>query len=122
MLADICSRKHRYDPNSFLANIRIHPHKLNLCQRIYLSLVEQGEATCEQLSLRLGIRYTTTSARVSELKAMTWIMRSGAIRETTGGSDAAVLRALTEAERERVLHPSRGYRPRQRELFPQLPS
>jgi Mn-dependent DtxR family transcriptional regulator len=114
---DICANRHGYEPNSFLANLRVAGRKQNLRQRIYVSLMEHGPATCEQLALRLGIRYTTCSARLSELKAMTWVVRSGQIRETTGGSDAAVVRALSAEEREKLLHPTRGYRPKQGKLF-----
>lgn len=117
MLPDVCSSRHKNDANSFLANLHLHKHKPSLRERIYRSLMEQGPATCEQLSLRLNIRYTTCSARLSELKAMTWVVRSGSIRETTGGSDAAVVRHVTAEEREALLHPFRGYAPRQERLF-----
>jgi len=118
---DICSNRHRYDPNSFLANIRIHPHKLDLRQKIYCFLAEHGPRTCEEIANRLNMRYTTVSGRLSELKAMTWVTPNG-VRKTSGGSTAAVIRALSEEERERILHPTRGYRPAQRELFPQITS
>lgn len=121
MLPDICSNKHHYDPNSFLSNIRIHPHKLNLREKIYTFLENNGGATCEEISLRLGMRYTTVSARLSELKAETWVTPNGT-RRTTGGDTAAVIRALSEAERENILHPHRGYRPKQGTLFPQIAS
>jgi Mn-dependent DtxR family transcriptional regulator len=116
---DICANKHGHEANSFLANARIAGRKKNLRERIYLSLAEHGPATCEQLALRLGIRYTTCSARLSELKAMRWVARSGQIKETTGGSDAAVIRHLTVEEREKLLHPTRFYtgKPKQGNLF-----
>jgi len=104
---DICANRHRYEANSFLANLRVAKSKPNLRQRIYISLMEHGPATCETLSLRLGIRYTSCSARIAELKAMTWVVKSGQIGETTGGSDAAVIRHLTSEEREALLHPRR---------------
>jgi hypothetical protein len=118
LLPDICSARHKFEPNSFLANVRIAGRKQSLRERIYASLIEHGPATCEQLALRLVIRYTTCSARISELKAMTWCVRSGQIRETTGGSDAAVIRHLTAEEREQLLHPTRfSPRPKQGLLF-----
>jgi DNA-binding MarR family transcriptional regulator len=121
MLPDITANKHHYDPNSFLANIRIHPFKLNLREKIYCFLEKNGPATCEEIANRLGMRYTTVSARLSELKAMTWVAPMGT-RKTTGGDTAAVIRHLTEAEREKLLHPTHGYRPKQGSLFPQVAS
>jgi hypothetical protein len=114
---DVCRRKHGSNPNSFLANLHVSGRKHTQRERIYLSLVEQGPATCEELSLRLGIRYTTCSARLAELKADRWITPSGAERKTTGGEWASVMRALTESERDALLHPKRGYQTRQQELF-----
>ena len=63
---DICSNRHSANANSFLANLRIAGRKHSLRERIYLSLLEDGPQTCEQLSLRLRIRYTTVSARLAE--------------------------------------------------------
>jgi Mn-dependent DtxR family transcriptional regulator len=121
MKPDICANKHHYDPNSFLANIHIDPHKRTLREKIYKFLEEHGPATCESIALRLNLRYTTVSARLSELKSMTWVTPMGT-RKTTGGDSAAVIRALSEADREKLLHPTRGYRPKQAELFPQTAS
>jgi DNA-binding transcriptional ArsR family regulator len=104
---DICGNRSGHEANSFLANIRIGPRKQNLRQRIYRSLLEHGEATCEALSLRLNLRYTTVSARLSELKAAAWVMRTGSVAKTRGGTNAAVIRALSSEEREKLLHPKR---------------
>ena len=118
MKPDICSSRHKFNANSFLANLRVDGYKPNLRERIYLSLRDQGPATCEQLSARLGIRYTTCSARISELKAETWITQSGETRKTSGGSGASVLRHLTREKRELLLHPKRPrYTEKQGSLF-----
>lgn len=117
MKQDICSGKHAGNANSFLANLRVHAAKPSQRERIYLSLANDSRATCEELSVRLGIRYTACSARISELKAMRWVTYSGETRQTSGGADAAVLRAIGQAEREELLRPRTAYTGRQRELF-----
>ena len=117
MERDICSNRHKGNANSFLANLRIAGRKFNLRERIYLSLRDDGPQTCEQLSLRLRLRYTTVSARLSELKAMRWIGSTGEQRKTTGGDTASVMAALSEQQRQRLLDPGRQYRPRQASLF-----
>jgi hypothetical protein len=114
---DICRNRHQMNAHSFLANLHVAGRKHTQRERIYLYLSEKGSATCEELSLRLSMRYTSVSARIAELKAATWITPSGEERKTTGGEWASVLRALTAEERECLLHPKRGYRPRQAELF-----
>lgn len=114
---DICANRHGYNAHSFLANLRVAGRKHTLRERVYLSLADDGPQTCEQLSERLGMRYTTCSARIAELKAERWVVCSGAQRKTSGGTNAAVLRHLSHEERERLLHPGREYSGRQRELF-----
>lgn len=117
MERDICSNRHKGNANSFLANLRVAGRKHSLCDRIYLSLYQNGPQTCEQLSLRLGIRYTTCSGRVSELKAEKLIWETGEQRETTAGATASVLAVTTAKERARLLEPGREYKPRQATLF-----
>lgn len=114
---DICSSRHCGNSQSFLANLRVANHKPTQRERIYLELLD-ANATCEELSVRLNMRYTTVSARLSELKAMHWVTESGERRLTSGRVvHASVLRALSEAERERLLNPPKFYRDRQGELF-----
>ena len=117
MQSDICARKSHNEPHSFLANLKIAGHKQSLRERIYVSLRDDGPQSCEQLSLRLGIRYTSVSARLSELKELLWVVRTGEDRETTGGTRAGVVRHLTFEERENMLHPKRSYQGRQGDLF-----
>lgn len=114
---DICGSRSGHNAHSFLANLHVSGRKRTQRERIYLSLVEQGPATCEELSGRLTMRYTSVSARLAELKADRWVTPSGQERKTTGGEWASVMRALTEPEREALLHPSRGYTDRQGTLF-----
>ncbi len=117
MERDICSNRHKGNANSFLANLRVAGRKHSLRERIYLSLLEHGPQTCEEVSYRLQIRYTTASARIAELKAQRWITPSGEQRETSGGATASVMRAVSEQQRQRLLDPGREYRPRQASLF-----
>lgn len=113
---DICSNRHNFNANSFLANLRVAKHKFTLCQRIYLALEKCGPLTCEEISFRLNLRYTTCSARIAELKAMRWITPSGITRPTTSGTYASAMRHLTAEEREALLNPKRGYEGRQKEF------
>ena len=106
---DICAHRSSSNPNSFLANLHVSGRKRTQRERIYVELVEHGPATCEELSGRLGLRYTSVSARLAELKADRWITPSGAERKTTGGELASVVRAVSESEREALMRHSRGY-------------
>src|SRR5579864_8018980 len=101
---DICAHRSSQNPNSFLANLHVRGRKHSQRERIYLQLRDFGPATCEELSLKLGIRYTTCSARLSELKAMRFVTPSGIERKTTGGECASVMRAVTESERNSLLN------------------
>lgn len=114
---DICARRHSGNANSFLANLNVAGYKPNQRERLYLSLLNDSRATCEELSIRLGIRYSSCSARLAELKAMRWITESGERRKTSGDEWASVMRALSVDEREMLLHPQRRYTGRQAELF-----
>lgn len=114
---DICQNRHGASGYSFLANLHVAGRKHSQRERIYLSLLQQGPATCEELSGRLSMRYTSVSARLAELKADRWVTPSGAQHKTTGGEMASVMRHLTAEERERLLNPKRGYRPAQGALF-----
>ncbi len=114
---DICRNRHGANPNSFLANLHVSGRKHTQRERIYLQLRDSGPATCEELSQWLAMRYTSVSARLAELKAARWVTPSGQERKTTGGEWASVMRAVTESERNALLHPKRAYQTRQRELF-----
>lgn len=81
---------------------------------VYCWILEQGSvgATCEEVSNALRMRYTTASARISELKRDGWLVQQirqgesgakwGVRRKTASGSYAAVLRAVRPEERGTV--------------------
>jgi len=90
---DVCASRHRGNPESEAANERVAPSKADLRWKIMLWFYEHGPATCEQASRALGLRYTTASARLSELKADGFLEITGKRALTSGGSQAALLRA-----------------------------
>lgn len=104
-LPDICKGRHGGNAESAAANARVHRAKFELRAMIYNFVAFRGSAgaTCEEVSRELGVRYTTASARISELKADRWLVDTGERRKTSTGSTAAVLRALTQAQRARAL-------------------
>lgn len=104
-LPDICRGRHGGSVESEAANGRVHRAKYELRALIYNFFALRGVygATCEQAARELGVRYTTASARISELKADNWLEPTGERRKTTGGSSAAMLRALTAGQRARKL-------------------
>ena len=94
-LEDLCSRKHRGSPESEAAHAVVVPrkaelHALILGELAWLAEVGAG-GTCEELSQALQMRYTTCSARCSELLKAGRIRKSGARRPTSTGCLAAVL-------------------------------
>jgi predicted HTH transcriptional regulator len=91
-MKDICGRRHRGSETSRQANERVAPHKNDLQAKIMEWFFKNGPATCEQAATALEMRYTTASARISELKAKGLLAFTGERRKTSGGSYAAVLR------------------------------
>lgn len=115
---DITANRNGASANSFLANLHVAGRKRTQRERIYLWLLGFGPATCEELSVRLGLRYTSVSARLAELKRDRWVTPSGIERETTTGELASAVRAVSETEHEALTHPKRAaYQDRQAELF-----
>lgn len=106
-IPDICRVKHGRNPESEGANARVHRAKYELRTLVYEWFLRRGlgGATCEQASIELGMRYTTASARISELKADRWLIPTGRKQKTSTGSSAALVRAQTEAERAGRIHP-----------------
>lgn len=106
---DVCARKHRGNPESAAANARAHTAKYETRALIYNWLLIAGSrgGTCWEISRETGMAYTTCSARLSELKAEAWVAPARGAdekvlrRKTSTGSWAAVLRAVTAAERAR---------------------
>jgi hypothetical protein len=109
--SDITIRRNRGNAESAAANERMRLRKPELRDQIYAWFLYQGAAgaTCFEASQATGIRYTTMSARISELKADRWLAplldRDGRKmrRKTVSGDGAAVLRAVSKAERDGVL-------------------
>ena len=108
-LNDVCLSRHKGNAESLAANARVAPTKALLRDSIYQWFVFRGNAgaTCEEASRTMQIRYTTMSARISELRADGWLVQivmngEKMRRKTQGGSTAAVLRAQTAQERAGV--------------------
>jgi predicted ArsR family transcriptional regulator len=102
---DICRSRHRNSPTSLEANAKVAPVKQYLRRRICAWFSERGPATCEQASNALGIRYTTMSARISELKADGLLVVTGERHRTSGGTSAAMLRTTTPEEQRKRAEP-----------------
>lgn len=109
--ADICSNYHGGNQQSEEANESIVHLKGTLRNRI-LAYIRSVPSTCEEAETALGLPHTTTSARITELKALKLIRESGIVRENASGRNAAVLEAVPELEliapeqrRTLVLHP-----------------
>lgn len=100
-MKDICARRHMGSAESIAANVAVHENKSELRRRVLAYVRFVGASTCEEVSGALDIPYQTVSARCSELKAEGFLVKTGDRRQTTSGCSAAVLRATTEAERER---------------------
>lgn len=95
---DVCASRHRGNELSQLAHARVAPHASALRGSIYDWLLSHGPATCEEIANALGLRYTTVSARASELKARGRIIATDQRRATETGCSAAVLKAVTKGE------------------------
>jgi hypothetical protein len=91
---DVCASRHLGSPESELANARVESSKAELRYRIVKWFFEHGPATCEEAHRGMEIRYSTMSARISELKADGLLAATGERRCTSGGSPAAVLKAV----------------------------
>jgi hypothetical protein len=89
---DICARKHKGNPQSVEANKQAGSNKARDRQRVVEFIKSRGEygATTEEASEALELRYTTASARFSDLKRDGLIVESGRTRKTRSGCAAAV--------------------------------
>jgi hypothetical protein len=92
---DVCAKRHRGAPTSEDAHDSIREHKEAQRQRILRCLEVQGPrgGICEEIARQLGMRYTTVSGRLSELKNHKdgRARESGRRRRTTSGHGAAVV-------------------------------
>jgi len=91
--SDITASKHNGNRQSLKAAREGESRRPNQRKRIWLYIHEQGGqgATVEEISKALSIRYTTVSARCSEMKRDLLIKESGRTRQTDTQSDADVL-------------------------------
>jgi hypothetical protein len=90
---DITARKHKGNPESRAANERLHPRKSELRDRFYNWFVERGPrgAVAEEAEIALGFARGTGQPRVTELKALGKLVKTGERRDTSTGNKAAVL-------------------------------
>jgi hypothetical protein len=95
-MSDICARRHRGNAESRDANKIAQRSKSECRGLLYAWFQAQGLAggTCHEASVSTGIRYTTCSARISELKAEGFLVPTGERRKTPTGAGAAVLKAV----------------------------
>lgn len=92
-MEDITANRHGGNRQSEQAADQHKARRASQRQRIWTFLHERGPhgATVEEISQALCIRYTTSSARCSEMKRDSLIRDSGQTRLTDTSSDAAVL-------------------------------
>jgi hypothetical protein len=107
-MRDICARKSRGNLTSAAA-FAFTPEEIRREQarRIY-KLLRRETLTCEEVAHRLQMRYTTASARISELLADGFVEDSGRRRVTSSGAYARVLSPCKA--RGRVRKTLRGFR------------
>lgn len=86
---DISARKHKNNPQSRDAHTRVVHTKQDTYRWIMQLLNDRGEygATSKEIAAAKGVELNTISGRLSEMKAMDWIVETGERR-----NGAAVLR------------------------------
>jgi len=87
-LFDICSKKHKGNPHSVAANVKIMADKRPMREKIFDLIAHRQNPTCEEIEIALGLKHQTVSARISELKRDGRIIITGE-RETLSGCTAA---------------------------------
>jgi hypothetical protein len=87
-LFDVCARRHGGNANSRAANLRVHPHKVGMRERIRVFVGGCGfqGATGKEIAHFMGKEFHQISGRLAELKRDEQIFDSGRTRE-----DCAVL-------------------------------
>jgi hypothetical protein len=101
-MSDICAKRSAYNAFSEAAHARVVPGKADLRFHLMEWFFMHGPATCEDAAKALDMRYTTASARISELKMDGLLEFTGDRRKTSGGSFAAVLRVRRKREPEQL--------------------
>jgi hypothetical protein len=87
-LFDVCARRHGGNANSRAANLRVHPYKIGMRERIRVWVGGCGFAgtTLKEIAAQFGTEVHKISGRISELKRDEQIFDSGRTR-----GDCAVL-------------------------------
>ena len=85
--------RHKGNPQSEAAHEAVRLAKRNQHRRILDELARVGSrgSTCQELSYRLGMAYTSISARLSELKRSGDVLENGEKRATSSYCMAAVV-------------------------------
>lgn len=81
-LPDITSRKHGGNPESDLANLKVHSRKEIDCERImvYADFMDSYGITFKEVVKALGLLPQTASARLADLKKAVRLVRKGDLR------------------------------------------
>lgn len=90
---DICQARHKGNEHSAAANASLRGGAKAKIRREILEFISSAGsrgATVEEIQQALAMRYTTVSARCSELKRDELLVESGS-RKTSSGRAAAVL-------------------------------
>lgn len=100
--ADITISHHRGNPESMETNANLQPRKSELRERIYRWYLRRGQlgAVAEEAELDMGFARGTAQPRITELKAMKRLVKTGERRLTSTGNPAAVLVADVYAEKK----------------------
>lgn len=87
---DICRGRHRGNDESEEAHEKVMHSKKDMQHILWAQVAIYGPITCQELSEKTGIAYTTCSARLSELKRDGRLWKVGT-RKTRSGASAALL-------------------------------
>ena len=90
---DICRNRHGGDAMSELANESMAGSKDAIRRKVW-EYFSQRPTICDEAEDGLGLSHQTCSARVSELKRLGLLRKTGETRKTKSGRMAAVLEAV----------------------------
>jgi hypothetical protein len=98
---DVTSGRHKGNAQSEAAHASVFPKKERMVDQLLRFIRMRGAqgATCEEIcEICKWMRYTSVSARLSEMKRDGLIREDGRTRPTTGGDPAAVLVVVEKGE------------------------
>lgn len=78
---DICAAKHKGNKESVEANKRVAPKKAPARQLVHDTLRQRGPMTCKEVARLLGKPMHWISGRITELKGMSLVEETGAVRD-----------------------------------------